>query len=75
LSTAVRRQFFDVRRQARAFGCSKSRVAGKCLQFLSLSRKIEGNEIGSTVFNSRNVYPSTYDAAGRRYAVSAKLKF
>ncbi len=37
--------------------------------------KVVGNTIGSTVFNSGNVYPSTYDARGRRYAVSAKLKF
>ena len=34
-----------------------------------------GNFIGSTQFNSGNTYPSTYDALGRRYAVSAKLKF
>ncbi len=37
--------------------------------------KLVGNTIGSTTFNSGNVYPSTYDALGRRYAVSAKLKF
>ena len=37
--------------------------------------KVVGNTIGSTTFNSGNVYPSTYDALGRRYAVSAKLKF
>ncbi len=37
--------------------------------------KVVGNTIGSTSFNSGNVYPSTYDALGRRYAVSAKLKF
>jgi outer membrane receptor protein involved in Fe transport len=36
---------------------------------------IVGNTIGSTIFNSGNTYPSTYDALGRRYAVSAKLKF
>ncbi|BBB13280.1 TonB-dependent receptor domain-containing protein [Sphingopyxis sp. FD7] len=34
-----------------------------------------GNTIGSTTYNSGNTYPSTYDALGRRYAVSAKLKF
>ena len=34
-----------------------------------------GNSIGSTTYNSGNTYPSTYDALGRRYAVSAKLKF
>ncbi|HET9398231.1 MAG TPA: TonB-dependent receptor, partial [Sphingomicrobium sp.] len=37
--------------------------------------KIVGNTIGSTTFNSGNTFPSTYDALGRRYAVSAKLKF
>ena len=37
--------------------------------------KVVGNTIGSTSFNSGNVFPSTYDALGRRYAVSAKLKF
>ncbi len=34
-----------------------------------------GNTIGSTTFNSGNIYPATYDALGRRYAVSAKLRF
>ena len=37
--------------------------------------KIVGNTIGSTTFNSGNTYPATYDALGRRYAVSAKLTF
>lgn len=37
--------------------------------------KVVGNTIGSTTYNSGNVYPSTYDALGRRYAVSAKVKF
>jgi iron complex outermembrane recepter protein len=37
--------------------------------------KVVGNTIGATTFNSGNVYPSTYDALGRRFAVSAKLKF
>jgi outer membrane receptor protein involved in Fe transport len=37
--------------------------------------KLVGNTIGSTTFNSGNTFPSTYDALGRRYAVSAKLKF
>lgn len=36
---------------------------------------IVGNSLGSTTYNSGNTYPSTYDALGRRYAVSAKLKF
>jgi iron complex outermembrane receptor protein len=34
-----------------------------------------GNTIGSTSFNSGNVFPSTYDALGRRFGVAAKLSF
>jgi iron complex outermembrane recepter protein len=34
-----------------------------------------GSNIGSTTFNSGNTYPSTYDALGRRYAASVRLKF
>lgn len=37
--------------------------------------KVVGNTIGSTSFNSGNVFPSTYDALGRRFAVAAKLRF
>ena len=36
---------------------------------------VVGSTIGSTSFNSGNVYPSTYDALGRRFAASVKLKF
>jgi outer membrane receptor protein involved in Fe transport len=36
---------------------------------------VVGNTIGSTTYNSGNTYPSTYDALGRRYAVSARLRF
>jgi len=36
---------------------------------------IVGSGAGTTAFNSGNTYPSTYDSLGRRYAVSAKLKF
>lgn len=34
-----------------------------------------GNTIGSTSYNSGNTYPSTYDALGRRFALSARVKF
>lgn len=37
--------------------------------------KVVGNSIGSTSYNSGNVYPSTYDALGRRYTVAAKFRF
>ncbi|TNE61062.1 MAG: TonB-dependent receptor [Sphingomonadales bacterium] len=42
-----------------------------------LDRKppIVGNDVGSTSFNSGNTYPSTYDALGRKYSVSATLSF
>ncbi|TZG26590.1 TonB-dependent receptor [Sphingomonas montanisoli] len=36
---------------------------------------IVGSTTGSTAFNSGNTYPSTYDAIGRRYSVTARLKF
>lgn len=36
---------------------------------------VVGSSIGSTAFNSGNTYPSTYDALGRRFAVSARIKF
>ena len=36
---------------------------------------IIGSSIGTTAFDSGNTFPSTYDALGRRFAVSAKLKF
>lgn len=36
---------------------------------------VVGSSIGSTTFNSGNTYPSTYEALGRRYAVSARVRF
>jgi outer membrane receptor protein involved in Fe transport len=36
---------------------------------------VVGGSIGSTAFNSGNTYPATYDALGRRFAVSAQVKF
>ena len=36
---------------------------------------IVGASIGNTAFNSGNTYPSTYDALGRRFAASVRLKF
>ncbi len=42
---------------------------------LNSKPKVVGNTLGSTSYNSGNVYPSTYDALGRRYAASVKLRF
>ncbi|AUW59521.1 TonB-dependent receptor [Sphingobium sp. SCG-1] len=36
---------------------------------------IVGATIGSTSYNNGNTYPSTYDALGRRFAVTAGLRF
>ena len=36
---------------------------------------VVGSSIGSTSYNNGNTYPSTYDALGRRFAVSARVKF
>jgi iron complex outermembrane recepter protein len=37
--------------------------------------KVVGSNIGSTAFNSGNVFPSTFDPLGRRYAAAVKFKF
>ncbi|WP_447725725.1 TonB-dependent receptor domain-containing protein [Sphingomonas koreensis] len=36
---------------------------------------IVGSEAGTTEFNSGNTFPSTYDALGRRYVATARLRF
>ena len=36
---------------------------------------IVGSTAGTTSFNSGNTYPSTYDALGRSFAASAKIRF
>ncbi|MEK6638374.1 MAG: TonB-dependent receptor [Pseudomonadota bacterium] len=37
--------------------------------------KVVGSNAGTTAFNSGNVFPSTFDALGRRYAAAVKFKF
>ncbi len=37
--------------------------------------KVVGSNIGTTAFNSGNVFPSTFDPLGRRYAAAVKFKF
>lgn len=36
---------------------------------------VVGSDIGSTAFNSGNVFPSTYDPLGRRFSLTARLTF
>ncbi len=42
---------------------------------LDLKPKVVGSNAGTTAFNSGNVFPSTFDALGRRYAAAVKFKF
>ena len=37
--------------------------------------KVVGSNAGTTAFNSGNVFPSTFDPLGRRYAAAVKFKF
>jgi iron complex outermembrane receptor protein len=37
--------------------------------------KVVGASVGATAYNSGNVYPSTYDALGRRFAAAARVRF
>lgn len=39
------------------------------------SPTVVGSNIGTTAFNSGNVYPSSYDTLGRRYGASVKFSF
>lgn len=39
------------------------------------SPTVVGSNIGSTAFNSGNVFPSSYDSLGRRYGASVKFSF
>ncbi len=39
------------------------------------SPQVVGSTIGSTAFNSGNIFPSTYDPLGRRYSVTGRITF
>ncbi|MEP2726762.1 TonB-dependent receptor [Roseibium sp.] len=45
------------------------------INLLDNKPKVVGSNIGSTAYNSGNIYPSTYDPLGRRFSVTARLKF
>ena len=65
--------FFDL---STRFGVSDNLTLTMTVQNLFDKKPpITAQNIGSTTYNSGNTYPSTYDALGRRFAVSAKLKF
>lgn len=50
-------------------------LTGTIQNLLNKKPPIIGSSIGATAYDSGNTYPSTYDALGRRFAVSAKVKF
>ncbi|HEX8382051.1 MAG TPA: TonB-dependent receptor [Sphingomonas sp.] len=50
-------------------------VTATAINLLDNQPKIVGATVGTTDFNSGNIYPSTYDSLGRRFAVSARMKF
>ncbi|WP_256839412.1 TonB-dependent receptor domain-containing protein [Sphingopyxis sp. KK2] len=67
------KHYFDLTTR---FNVSENLVFTATVQnLLDQKPPIVGNTIGSTTYNSGNTFPSTYDALGRRYAVSVKLKF
>ncbi len=48
---------------------------GTVQNLLDKQPPVVGSSVGAIAFNSGNTYPSTYDALGRRFAVSARVKF
>ena len=49
-------------------------LTGTVSNLMDKAPPIVGASIGSTSFDSGNTYPSTYDALGRRFAVTARIK-
>jgi len=50
-------------------------ITGVVSNLLDEEPPLTGAFIGATGYNSGNTYPSTFDAVGRRYNLSAKLRF
>ena len=45
------------------------------MNLLNNKPKVVGADVGTTSFNSGNIYPSSYDPLGRRFAAAVKFKF
>ena len=65
------RSYFDLAARFRA--TDKFELVFTVQNLFDLQPPIVGNTVGTTTFNSGNTYPSTYDALGRRFAVTAKV--
>ena len=50
-------------------------ITGTVANLLDTDPPLTGAFIGATGFNSGNTYPSTFDALGRRFKISAKVNF
>jgi iron complex outermembrane recepter protein len=50
-------------------------LTGTVANLLNKQPPLTGSSIGNVSYNSGNTYPSTYDTLGRRFSVTAKLKF
>lgn len=50
-------------------------VAFLISNLLNTDPPLVGSEAGSTAYNSGNTFPSTYDALGRRFSMTARLRF
>jgi outer membrane receptor protein involved in Fe transport len=50
-------------------------IVGSVQNLFNSEPPLVGGEAGSTSFNSGNTFPSTYDSLGRRYVLSAKIRF
>ena len=67
------RSYFDLATRFRA--TEQFELVFTVQNLFDLQPPIVGNTVGTTTFNSGNTYPSTYDALGRRFAVTAKVAF
>jgi outer membrane receptor protein involved in Fe transport len=65
--------YFDL--SARLNATENLTITATVQNLLDKDPPLTGNNAGSTSYNSGNTFPSTYDALGRRYAVTAKLRF
>lgn len=65
--------YFDL--TVRAQASENLEVTLAVLNLLDNDPTVVGSDIGSTAFNSGNVFPSTYDPLGRRFSLTAKLRF
>lgn len=65
--------YFDL--SARFIASEQLEFTLAVLNVLDNDPTVVGSDIGSTAFNSGNTFPSTFDTLGRRFSVSARLRF